>query len=140
MLQRFPNYMSVLEQAYRQRRPRMPGSGHREPGVQHQPCGGRVLHGQILAPAGSRQSAAIANHHNALAIFSDESSRNSALKNLLAILKMAEHICASYRVLGNQPEDHEWNSIGHLVLDYVGLSDYDFETLKQTIRDLGTHR
>ncbi|MNY71652.1 hypothetical protein D3C86_2100460 [compost metagenome] len=53
---------------------------------------------------------------------------------------MAEHICASYRVLGNQAEDHEWNSIGHLVLDYVGLSDYDFETLKQTIRDLGTHR
>jgi len=27
-----------------------------------------------------------------------------------------------------------------LVLDYVGLSDYDFETLKQTIRDLGAHR
>jgi hypothetical protein len=26
-----------------------------------------------------------------------------------------------------------------LVLDYVGLSDYDFETLKQTIRDLGAH-
>ncbi|MNL39124.1 hypothetical protein D3C87_1613830 [compost metagenome] len=85
-------------------------------------------------------TAAIANHHNALAIFSDESSRNSQLKGLLGILKMAEHICASYRVLGNQAEDHEWNSIGPLVLDYVGLSDYDFETLKQTIRDLGAHR
>ena len=43
-------------------------------------------------------------------------------------------------MLGNQTEDHEWNSIAPLVLDYVGLSDYDFETLKQTIRDLGTHR
>jgi HD-like signal output (HDOD) protein len=85
-------------------------------------------------------TAAIANHHNALAIFSDESSRNSQLKNLLAILKMAEHICASFRVLGNQRDDHEWNSIAPLVLDYVGLSDYDFETLKQTIRDLGAHR
>jgi hypothetical protein len=29
--------------------------------------------------------------------------------------------------------------VGPLVLDYVGLSDYDFETLKQTIRDLGAH-
>ena len=85
-------------------------------------------------------STAIANHHNALAIFSDESSRNSSAENLLAILKMAEHICASYRVLGNQNEDHEWNTIAPLVLDYVGLSDYDFETLKQTIRELGTHR
>jgi len=85
-------------------------------------------------------TAAIANHHNALAIFSDESSRNSQLKNLLAILKMAEHICASFRVLGNQRDDHEWDSIAPLVLDYVGLSDYDFESLKQTIRDLGAHR
>ena len=44
-------------------------------------------------------SSAIANHHNALAIFSDESNHKPQLKNLLAILKMAEHICASYRVL-----------------------------------------
>jgi HD-like signal output (HDOD) protein len=41
------------------------------------------------------------------------SRRATAAENLLAILKMAEHICASYRVLGNQTEDHEWNSIGH---------------------------
>ena len=84
-------------------------------------------------------SNAIANHHNALAVFSDESARNSQLKNLLSILKMAEHICASHRVLGGQSEDHEWNTISHLVLDYVGLPEYDFENLKQTIRDLGGH-
>ncbi|MDO2306053.1 HDOD domain-containing protein, partial [Escherichia coli] len=60
---------------------------------------------------------AIANHHNALSIFGDESARDTQLKNLLAILKMAEHICGSHRILGNQPEDHEWNSIGALVLD-----------------------
>uniref|UniRef100_A0A1I7YIA0 FPG_CAT domain-containing protein n=1 Tax=Steinernema glaseri TaxID=37863 RepID=A0A1I7YIA0_9BILA len=82
-------------------------------------------------------SAAIANHHNALAVFSDDSARNTQLKNLLAILKMAEHICSSYRVLGNQSVDHEWNTVGHLVLDYVGLSEYDFENLKQTIREMG---
>jgi hypothetical protein len=33
---------------------------------------------------------------------------------------MAEHICAS-----------------HLVLDYAGLSEYDFENLKESIRELG---
>ena len=82
---------------------------------------------------------AIANHHNALAIFSDDSSRQSQLKNLLATLKMAEHICASHHVLGNQRDDHEWNSISHLVLDYVGLSEYDFDNLKESIRDLGVH-
>jgi HD-like signal output (HDOD) protein len=58
---------------------------------------------------------------------------------MLAVLKMAEHVCESHRVLGNEPADHEWNSIGPLVLDYVGLSDYDFENLKESIRELSAH-
>jgi HD-like signal output (HDOD) protein len=80
---------------------------------------------------------AIASHHNALAIFTDETSRDGQLKTLLAILKMAENTCASHRVLGNQEEDHEWQSIEQLVLEYVGLSQYDFENLRESIRDLG---
>jgi hypothetical protein len=62
------------------------------------------------------------------------------LKNLLAILKMAEHICGSHRVLGNQPEDHEWESIRSKVLDYVGLTEYEFENLKSSILELGVGR
>ena len=46
-------------------------------------------------------------------------------------------ICACHRVLGGQPEDHEWDSVARLVLDYVGLSDYDFVCLKESIRELG---
>ena len=79
---------------------------------------------------------AIASHHNVLAIFRDESG-DAQLKTLLAILKMAEHICESHRVLGNQTEDHEWDSIEQLVLEYVGLSGYDFENLRESIRDMG---
>jgi hypothetical protein len=40
-------------------------------------------------------------------------------------------------VLGNQAEDYEWMSIRSQVLDYVGLSEYDFENLKESIRELG---
>lgn len=58
-----------------------------------------------------------------LAIFSDDCGRDAQLKTLLAIPKMAEHLCASYRVLGNQAEGHEWQNIERLVLEYVGLSD-----------------
>ena len=139
MLQRFPQYMTVLEQAYANASAecRVVDTENRAFNTNHAVVGYYTAKSWRLP---DHVTAAIANHHNALAIFSDESSGNAQLKNLLAILKMAEHICASYRVLGNQAEDHEWNSIGHLVLDYVGLSDYDFETLKQTIRDLGTHR
>jgi HD-like signal output (HDOD) protein len=139
MLQRFPNYMTVVEEAYANASAecRVVDTENRMFNTNHAVVGYYTAKSWRLP---EHVSAAIANHHNALAIFSDESSRNAQLKNLLAILKMAEHICASYRVLGNQTEDHEWNSIAPLVLDYVGLSDYDFDTLKQTIRDIGTHR
>ncbi|NBF05488.1 HDOD domain-containing protein [Pseudomonas sp. Fl5BN2] len=138
MLKRFPNYMAVLEEAYGDAGPerRVVDTENHAFNTNHAVVGYYTAKSWRLP---EHVTNAIANHHNALAIFSDESSRNSQLKNLLAILKMAEHICASYRVLGNQVEDHEWNSIGHLILDYVGLSDYDFESLKETVRELGAH-
>ncbi|NMZ00876.1 HDOD domain-containing protein [Pseudomonas proteolytica] len=138
MLKRFPDYMSVLEDSYAKAGPdcRVVDTENRTFHTNHAVVGYYTAKSWRLP---EHVTNAIANHHNALAIFSDESARNSPLKNLLAILKMAEHICASYRVLGNQTVDHEWESIGHLVLDYVGLSDYDFESMKLSIRELGAH-
>ena len=138
MLKRFPNYMAVLEEAYASAGPdcRVVDTENNAFNTNHAVVGYYTAKSWRLP---QHVTDAIANHHNALAIFSDESSRNPQLKNLLAILKMAEHICSSYRVLGNQTVDHEWNAISHLVLDYVGLSDYDFESMKLSIRELGAH-
>ena len=138
MLKRFPNYMAVLEQAYANAGAdcRVVDTENNAFNTNHAVVGYYTAKSWRLP---EHVTDAIANHHNALAIFSDESSRNSQLKNLLAILKMAEHICSSYRVLGNQTVDHEWSAVGHLVLDYVGLSDYDFESMKLSIRELGAH-
>ncbi len=138
MLKQFPNYMSVLEQAYANASAecRVVDTENREFNTNHAVVGYYTSKSWRLP---DHVSQAIANHHNALAIFSDETSRNnSQLKNLLAILKMSENICASHRVLGNQPVDHEWACVGALVLDYIGLSEYDFQTQKQEIRDLAT--
>ena len=137
MLKKFPDYMKVLEQAYANASAecRVVDTENKQYNTNHAVVGYYTAKSWRLP---EHVTQAIANHHNALAIFSDESSRNTPLKNLLAILKMAEHICASFRVLGNQSEDHEWNSVGPLVLDYIGLSEYDFETQKQEIRDLAT--
>lgn len=136
MLRRFPNYMEVLEDAYARTGPdcRVVDTENRAFQTNHSVVGYYTAKSWRL-PA--HVSEAIANHHNALAIFQDDSCRHAALKNLLAPLKMAEHICESYRVLGNQPDDHEWNLVGPLVLDYVGLSEYDYENLKESIRELG---
>ena len=138
MLKRFPDYMRVLEQGYANA-----GTGSRVVDTENRHFNtNHAVVGYYTAKSWRlpvHLTEAIANHHNALAIFSDDSSRNSQLKNLLAILKMAEHICASHTVLGNQREDHEWDSIRHLVLDYIGLSDYDFDNLKESIHELGAH-
>jgi HD-like signal output (HDOD) protein len=138
MLKRFPNYMAVLEEAYANAGAdcRVVDTENNAFNTNHAVVGYYTAKSWRLP---EHVTDAIANHHNALAVFSDESSRNPQLKNLLAILKMAEHICSSYRVLGNQTVDHEWNAISHLVLDYVGLSEYDFESMKSSIRELGVH-
>ncbi|WLG98325.1 HDOD domain-containing protein [Pseudomonas sp. FP198] len=138
MLKQFPTYMGVLEEAYANAsaESRIVDTENRVFNTNHAVVGYYTSKSWRLP---DHVSQAIANHHNALAIFSDESSRNnSQLKNLLAILKMSENICASHRVLGNQAEDHEWNCVGPLVLDYIGLPEYDFETQKQEIRDLAS--
>jgi HD-like signal output (HDOD) protein len=140
MLKRFPNYMEVLEEAYAKAdgETRVVDTENRAFNTNHSVVGYFTAKSWRLP---EHLTAAIANHHNALAVFRDKSSRNaqSQMKNLLAVLKMAEHICASYRVLGSQSVDHEWQVVGPLVLDYIGLSDYDFENLKQNIRELGGH-
>ena len=138
MLKRFPDYMRVLEDAYASAGPdtRVVDTENQVFNTNHSVVGYYTAKSWRLP---EHITAAIANHHNALAVFSDCSSRNAQLKNLLAVLKMAEHICASYRVLGSQDVDHEWNAVAPLVLDYIGLSEYDFESLKQTLRDMSGH-
>jgi len=79
---------------------------------------------------------AIHEHHSIEKTFQDETS-DPTKRTLLAILKMAEHICRSYHTLGNQTVDYEWQRIEDLILVYVGMSQYDFTTLEQQIHEMG---
>lgn len=136
MLKRFPNYMTVLEEAYYNA-----GSERRVVDTENRLLNtNHAVVGYFTAKSWNlplHLCEAIANHHNALSFFEEDVARDAQLKTLMAILKMAEHICASHKVLGNQDEDHEWDCIQTLVLEYVGLSEYDFENLKESIRELG---
>lgn len=135
MLARFPDYMSVLEEAYASASDavRISDIENRVLSTNHAVVGYFVARSWKL-PA--HLCEAIANHHNALALFDDELS-DPQIKTLLAILKMAEHICSCHRVLGDQADDHEWVTVQQRVLEYVGLSEYDFDYLKGSIRELG---
>lgn len=136
MVKRFPGYMSVLEEAYANAdastrvtdiENRMLNTNHAVVGYFTAKSWNLPLH----------LCEAIANHHNAYALFSEDSPGEAPQKTLLAILKMAEHICACHRVIGDQSEDHEWQAISQLVLEHIGLSEYDFVCLKESIREMG---
>jgi HD-like signal output (HDOD) protein len=135
MLARFPGYMAVLEEAYASvgAEARITDIENRVLNTNHAVVGYFVARSWKLP---QHLCEAIANHHNALALFRDEWS-DPQIKTLLAILKMAEHICACHRVLGEQSEDREWGAVAQLVLEYVGLSEYDFECQRDSIRELG---
>ncbi|WP_178082578.1 HDOD domain-containing protein [Pseudomonas sp. AOB-7] len=135
MIKRFPSYMTVLEEAYASASDerRVVDTENRLLNTNHAVVGYFTARSWRLPEA---LCEVIANHHNALSIFADETGRDAPLKTLLAILKMAEHICESHRVLGAQPEDMEWRHIEQPILEYMGLSAYDFENLRESIRDL----
>lgn len=136
MVKRFPDYMTVLEEAYynASAERRVVDTENRLLNTNH------AVVGYFTAKSWNlplHLCEAIASHHNALSLFDQDGGCDAQLKTLLAILKMAEHICESHRVLGNQEQDHEWQSIEQPVLEYVGLSGYDFENLRESIRELG---
>ena len=60
---------------------------------------------------------------------------NSQKKNRLAILKMAEHICATHKTLGGQTQDYEWQQLQDDLLIYVGLSRYDFQLMAESLME-----
>lgn len=139
MIKRFPGYMGILEEAYASAtsEQRIVDTENRLLNTNHAVVGYFTARSWRLP---EYLCEVIANHHNALSMFSDDSERNAKQKTLLAILKMAENICATYRVLGAQDEDREWQSVSTLVLEYVGFSEYDYDNLNESIRDLALSR
>jgi len=79
----------------------------------------------------------IAEHHNAIDIFTEKDKTNSDEKYLLAILKLGEHIAGLHRIIGNNDSDLEWQQIQENVLEYLGLSQHDCDDLVSYAADNG---
>jgi len=79
----------------------------------------------------------IGEHHNTKTIFKTKDGRNQQQKTLLAILKVAEHICGNYKVLGSQDTDPEWDDSQDDILEHLGLTNYDIDDLKEAFIDMG---
>jgi len=134
LMQRFDNYMNVMEQAYAHEGERVIDVENRELKTNHAVVGYYVAKSWNLP---IYLCEAIAEHHNVIRIFKEKETDNLRKKNMLAILKIAEHICGNFHILGGQDIDHEWEAVKDNLLVYAGLSEYDLQNLKDNCIEMG---
>ncbi len=136
MMKQFPDYLDFMEEAYSGEYERIIDAENRQYNTNHCVVGYYTSKAWNL-PLHICQ--VIAEHHNTQRIFETKDGRNQQQKTLLAILKVAEHICGNYRVFGNQEVDSEWENSADDILEHLGLSTYDITELKELVREMGAN-
>lgn len=134
MMSRFKDYDNVMVEAYSALDQRITDTENRYFNTNHAVVGYYTAKSWNLPRL---LCEAIAEHHNVDQMFRPGDTTPGQKKTLLAILKIAEHLCGNFYQLGQQDEDFEWQRIGTGVLEYVGLSTYDLETMAENFRDMG---
>ena len=134
LMLRFDNYAAVMADSYNCEGRRIVDTENDELSTNHAVVGYYIAKSWNLP---SHISEAIAEHHSTAEIFADNDYRKAEKKTLLAILKIAEHICASHKTLANQDIDYEWNSLEDNILLYLGLSSYDLQAIHENCYELG---
>ena len=133
LMARFDNYLEVMEESYAHPEMRVVDVENQRLNTNHAVIGYYTAKSWNLPKL---LCEIIAEHHNCKRLFSAATVENDKT-TLTSILKMAEHICGTYKILGQQEEDHEWEDIGQMVLEYLGFNDYDLETFKESFAEMG---
>jgi HD-like signal output (HDOD) protein len=134
LMRQFDNYLTVLEQSYGNNSDRIIDIENDLLKTNHAVVGYYVAKSWNLPKL---LCEVIAEHHSCQRHFLSKQHTESEAKTLLAILKLAEHVCASYKILGNQAVDFEWELIGDEVLTHLGLGEYDVEQLEAHLDEMG---
>tara|TARA_R110002072_G_scaffold172296_1_gene326283 strand:+ start:21493 stop:22359 length:867 start_codon:yes stop_codon:yes gene_type:complete len=134
MMKRFDNYLAELENAYGSEYERTIDYENEKFNTNHCVVGYYTAKSWNLP---SHICLVIAEHHNTLQTFSTKDGRNQLQKTLLAILKIAEHICGNFKVLGKQDTDTEWEQSQKDILEHLGLTNYDLDDLKEAFIEMG---
>lgn len=134
MMERFPDYDDVMMESYARDEPRLIDVENRMLNTNHAVVGYYVAKSWNLP---RHLCEVIADHHNVQQVFAQTGTRAQERKTLLATLKIAEHVCGNFSILGQQEQDHEWQRLQHDVLIHTGLTQYDLEEMAQNFRDMG---
>ena len=80
---------------------------------------------------------AIQQHHNVVEIFGQAGHQGSESMNLIAILKIAEHIVGLHNILGKNEVDIEWNETRDIIFQYLSINQDDYEEIKNICLEMG---
>lgn len=131
MAARYSNYQSVMEFSYSREDGRITSEEFANFGVHHAAAGYRIARVWNLPKLISQ---AVKNHHSVDRVLDDLSIENPSLKTLLCVLKMAEHMVNLPEKLAQSDIDFEWQKVGPKVLEFIGLSEYDYEDLEDAMK------
>lgn len=134
MMIRYQNYCEVLEQAYAAEEQRIVDVENERFKTNHAVLGYYTAKSWKL-PA--HISDAIATHHNLVQIFADGKAEDNPTNTLLAILKIASHLCGAFHMIGGQNVDHEWEAVQPALLAYTGLVEDDIQNLNDSCVEMG---
>lgn len=134
LMQRYPDYLDVVAQSYLLEEPRIIDVENKHYQTNHAVISFYAARSWKLPEVLCR---VIAEHHNVTEIFSDNDKTDPDEKYFLAILKLGEHIAELSQTLGNNKEDLEWQQSEAKILEYLGLSQFDYEDLVGYAADNG---
>lgn len=134
MMKRFPTYVGILEQGYND-----PDFQLTDLENKHFKTNYSVV-GYYLAKSWgvSKESCeVISNQHRAKEMFENDIANNERTLKLMAILKISEYICSTYKQIGHAAQDYEWAKIGRSVLEHLEITTYDLEGMIEVCREQG---
>ncbi|MEJ2044013.1 MAG: HDOD domain-containing protein [Reinekea sp.] len=134
MNNRFENYMDCVKEAYSGKYERVIDAENQRFRTNHAVIGYYTARSWRLPKL---ICDAISDHHNITSVFGRDSVSDGPRKTLLAVLKIAEYICGNAKVLGHTDVDVEWERIHQDIYEFIGLGDYDIESMIDQFKEMG---
>jgi len=127
----YDNYQEIIEYSYSREDGRITSEEFATFGVHHAAAGYRVARVWNLPKI---LCLAVKHHHSVDRVLDDKTIENPTLKTLLCVLKMAENMVNLPDHLAQCDVDFEWQNISEKVLEFTGLSEYDYVDLRDAVR------
>lgn len=128
---KYDNYQKIMEYSYSREDGRITSEEFAKFGVHHAAAGYRVARVWNLPRV---ICLAVKNHHSVDRVLDDQSIESPTLKTLLCVLKMAEDMVNLPDKLAQCDVDFEWKKTSEKILEFTGLSEYDYDDLKDAVR------